>query len=178
MLDLSHVGISGNELADAAAKRAARRACTRRFPLPARDLYPTISSLVRKKWQEAWAQSQGNKLFTLKPKLSLWHSSSRKSRREEVILCRLRTGHTHGTHGYLLCGAERPACPRCGIMLSVRHVLVECRHLEEERRRHLGASAIGISLTSLLGDDSRYIDSGRLFFFIDAARLSVIYTPR
>ena len=36
----SHVGIAGNELADAAARRAAGAPCTRHLPLPARDFYP------------------------------------------------------------------------------------------------------------------------------------------
>ena len=97
-----------------------------------------------------------------------------------MILCRMRTGHTHGTHGHPLCGAGYPACPRCrhvvSLMWSVRHVLLECPLLEEERRQYLGASAIDLSLSGLLGDDSRCIDDGRLFSFIDAARLSVINT--
>ena len=65
-------------------------------------------------------------------------------------------------------------CPRCGIVLSVRHVLLECLQLEEERRQYLGEPAIDLSLSCLLGDNSRYIDGGRLFSFIDAARLSVL----
>ena len=174
----SHVGIAGNEAADAAAKRAAQRPCSRRFPLPAKDLYPTVAALMRNSWQEAWEQCQANKLFVLKPRLSSWQSSSRKCRREEVTLCRLRTGHTHGTHGYLVCGADRPVCPRCGALLSVRHVLLDCPQLEEERRRFLGAPSSEVSLRGLLGDDSVFLAEGRLFAFIGATRLSVIYKPR
>ena len=39
----SHVGITGNELADAAARQASSVQSTRRFPLPARDLFPAAS---------------------------------------------------------------------------------------------------------------------------------------
>ena len=42
----SHVGIVGNELVDAAARRAASASCTRRLPLPARDFYPAAGSFV------------------------------------------------------------------------------------------------------------------------------------
>ena len=42
----SHVGITGNERADAAARRAASVPCTRRLPLPARDFYPAIGAYV------------------------------------------------------------------------------------------------------------------------------------
>ena len=42
----SHVGITGNELADAAARRAASAPCTRRLPLPARDFCPAVNQFV------------------------------------------------------------------------------------------------------------------------------------
>ena len=42
-----HVGIAGNELADAAARRAASVPCTRRLPLPARDLCPSSAVVGR-----------------------------------------------------------------------------------------------------------------------------------
>ena len=42
---------------------------------------------------------------------------------------------------------------------------------------YLGAPELDLCLRCLRGDDSRYIDGGRLFSFIAAARLSVIYTP-
>ena len=113
----SHVGIAGNETADAAAKRAAARPCTRRFPLPATDFRPAISEFVTSKWQETWNQCSGNKLRVIKPTLSLWRSSLRRSRREEVVLCRLRTGHTYATHGYNLCGDDRPRCTRLYLFL-------------------------------------------------------------
>ena len=63
-----------------------------------------------KKWQSSWSALPRNKLMELKPTLEPWQASSRKSRREEVILCRLRVGHTYGTHGYLLRGEERSMC--------------------------------------------------------------------
>ena len=95
----SHVGIAGNELADAAARRAASVACTRRLPLPAQDYYPKINTFLRSQWQRGWSALTSNKLKELKPSLRPWPSSSRRSRSEEVTLCRLRIGHA--THGYL-----------------------------------------------------------------------------
>ena len=125
-----------------------------------------------------WGINPKRTNFTpLKPRLSAWHSALRKCRGEEVTLCRLRTGHTHGTHGYLLCGADRPVCPRCGAVLSVYHVLLDCPQLEEERRRFLGTSSPTLSLRTLLGDDSVFLADGRLFAFVSAANLSVVYKP-
>ena len=170
----SHVGIAGNESADAAAKRAAQIECSRRFPLPARDFFPSVTSFLLGRWQENWSSLRGNKLSVIKPQLSSWYSSSRKCRREEVVLCRLRTGHTYATHGFLLCGAESPRCPRCGSHLSVKHVLLNCPQLEVERRRHFGLSSSQLNLRDLLGNESVFIDT--LFAFITASRLPVVFS--
>ena len=91
------------------------------------------------------------------------------------MLCRLRTGHTYATHGYLLCGGDKPLCPRCGTALTVKHVLLECQPLEAARRRYFGLSSPQLTLRSLLGVDAVRLEG--LVKFISAARLAVVYTP-
>ena len=174
----SHVGIAGNELADAAAKRAATSPSTRRLPLPARDFYPAVSLFVHTQWQHKWDAETRNKLRVIKPILKAWRSSSRKSRREEVTLCRLRIGHSFATHGYLLRDEEKPRCPRCDEDLTVAHVLLTCNQYAATRLRHLGRLPPTINLRSLLGDDSRWVQEGSIFSFILATGLPVIYSSR
>ena len=148
----AHAGIRGNECADAAAKRAAEGPCTRSLPLPSRDFFQAISAFTHSLWQHTWDSLENNKLKALKSNLAPWRSCFRKSRLEEVALCRLRLGHTYATHRYLLCREDRPRCPRCAGPLSVRHVLVMCPHYEPERRRHFGQPSV--SLPDLLGENS------------------------
>ena len=54
---------------------------------------------------------------------------------EEVVINRLRLGHTHMTHGYLMDDnslGQRPVCEWCGAaMLTVRHVIVECHCVKD-----------------------------------------------
>ena len=172
----SHVGIAGNELADAAARRAASAPCTRRFPLPARDFYPAADAYVRSQWQCMWDTQTRNKLRELKPTLKPWPSSSRKSRQEEVTLCRLRIGHTYATHGYLLRGEDRPECPRCNEPLTVAHALLACRRYAEKRSRYLGYIPPTMSLHRLLADDSRWVQDGSIFAFIRSVDFPVIFS--
>ena len=174
----SHVGISGNEMADAAARRAAAAPCTRHLSLPARDFYPAVSSLVLSQWQEEWDSERSNKLRELKPTLKSWSSSSRRNRHEEVTLCRLRIGHTYATHGYLLRGEERPKCSLCRVPITVGHVLLSCPRHRHSRRRHLGYITPDTTLRDLLGDDSAWIQSGSLFSYILDIKFPVIYSPR
>jgi len=57
----SHVGILGNEKADAAAKSALSLPVTR-MKLPATGMYPRITKLIFDEWQEVWNCCAGHKL--------------------------------------------------------------------------------------------------------------------
>ena len=56
------------------------------------------------------------------------------SRREEIILARLRIGHTRLTHSYLLKREEQPYCIGCDTPFTVRHFLLDCADFDRERR--------------------------------------------
>ena len=115
----SHVGIHGNELADRAASHAATHntICRRHIPdviqlghLPANDFYSQLKQGFFNCWQECWSDDRrGAKLRSIKPLLGKWSSSCRKSRHQEVVLARLRIGHTNVTHSYLM-AKEDPLC--------------------------------------------------------------------
>ncbi|GBN51297.1 hypothetical protein AVEN_233044-1 [Araneus ventricosus] len=47
-------------------------------------------------------------------------------RRKDVILTRLRIGHTRFTHKHLLFDETAPICTSCQAPYSVLHILIEC----------------------------------------------------
>jgi len=55
------------------------------------------------------------------------------SRYDSVLLNRLRIGPSRLTHSHLLFGDDPPTCQSCGIPLTVKHILVECRNLHDIR---------------------------------------------
>ena len=57
----SHVGIRGNELADAAAKAALNETLTI-MTLPYSDFKPLVKRFIRGKWSDFWATQINNKL--------------------------------------------------------------------------------------------------------------------
>ena len=99
----SHTGIKGNEKADIAAKSALLLPPSN-FKLPYTDFKPIIYKYLFNKWQSVWDTAVHNKLHSIKPILSEWRPAYRMDRKEEVVLTRLRIGHSYATPSYLLKG--------------------------------------------------------------------------
>ena len=80
---------------------------------------------IQNVWQQSWNDpaNRNNKLFAIKPGLGEWLPGLRINRREEIILARLRIGHSYITHSYLLKGEEEPQCIPCNAPLTIKHVL-------------------------------------------------------
>ena len=119
----SHTGIRGNEKADSAAKSGLDLPRDK-VGVPYTDFKYIISQYIFFTWQDDWNGAVMNKLHSVKPVLGEWQSSYRRCRKDEVVLCRARIGHTHLTHSF--------------INLTVRHILVECNHFAQERKDIFG----------------------------------------
>ena len=134
----AHVGVRGNELADKAAKEAIHLQSCSLLDIPYGDLKVDISRYMRNKWQTMWDGLTDNlKLKAIRPLVKKWQSSNHPDRRSSIILSRLRIGHTHLTHNFLLkSGEDRqvPLCNVCRVNLSVKHILIECPGFNHERR--------------------------------------------
>ena len=95
-------------------------------------------------WQDDWNGAVVNKIHSVKPVLGDWQSSYRQCRKDEVVLCRARIGHTYMTHSYILNKDPPPQCERCQCILTERHILVECNHLAQTRNDIFGRWCGGI----------------------------------
>jgi len=135
------VGILGNEKADAAAKSALSLPVTF-MKLPASGMYPRITKLIFDEWQEVWNCCAGNKLHAIRRTVGDYKQKTCLSRRDIVLLNRLRIGHTRLTHSFLLSGDDLPECGTCQCPLTVKHILVECVDLKDVRNKHFVASSI------------------------------------
>ena len=132
----SHVGLPGNERADRVAKRASLLPPSGALSLPLQDLYPSVTRALRESWQARWdtCRAAGNKLALIKPTIDRWSTSTHRTRHREVVLARLRIGHTRLTHGHLMSRSDPPHCPHCHVPLSVVHLLVDCPRYASLRR--------------------------------------------
>nr|CAH7764324.1 unnamed protein product [Callosobruchus chinensis] len=120
----AHVGIPGNEQADRAAKEATLQPMDEGTPLVFSDIKREIKT-VFSAWKERW-RTYGGQLQEVKPTVDRWIYPKTLCRRQQVVLCRLRMGHTNLTHNYLLRGTNRPQCETCLCRLSIKHIILEC----------------------------------------------------
>jgi len=136
----SHVGISGNEKADAEAKSALLKHITK-IKLPSNDFMPSIKFHCNNLWQQSWDTCVSNKLHSIQPVICQTKCIISK-RRDAVILSRLRIGHTRLTHSYLLSRDDVPECETCQLPLTVQHILIDCKEYTSVRERHFSAQTL------------------------------------
>jgi Holliday junction resolvase-like predicted endonuclease len=131
----SHINVAGNETADQNARNAAMSDDEIDFlHIPHRDYYSTIKKKCTMMWQNEWYSVTNNKLRSIEDTIRVWLSSQNSVRRVEVVLTRLRIGHTKLTHGFLMESRHQTYCSGCLVPLTVHHILVECPEYSEERR--------------------------------------------
>ena len=165
----AHVNIEGNEKADKAAKEAAQ-GLFEGLPrgIPHTDMKRPLREAVTLGWHRKWNSlgHEGGKLREIKKDVKEWASSLNRNRRSETVLARLRLGHTNLTHAYLMRGElNPPECDRCRCVLTVKHLLLECRKYEIARNRHYNNP----TLSAMLGGDTSSVS--KLITFLKEANL-------
>ena len=145
----SHIGVRGNEKADSAAKSVLDLTFDK-SRIPYTDLKPTINKFLHTKWQQRWSNNIYNKLFQIQPTLGEWRPASRKPRREQVVIFRLRIGLTHS---FILKQEPQPQCLTCQTTCTVKHILIECRAFAVIRKRFFKVNSLTELFENIKIDD-------------------------
>ena len=132
-----HRNIPGNETADRAAKAALSKELPPTFEVPSTDYLTKIRPFISSDWQVRWDEQPNNKLYSIMPSVDEVYYSGCKNRKDDIIISRLRIGHTRLTHCHLMEKKPPPICTFCSDNheLSVKHILLECSSFTYKRRR-------------------------------------------
>ena len=168
----SHSGIYGNEVADSQAKQAASNpGLEEEYEVTLQEYQPFLRTACHEAFNRLWAgYDRPTCLKDIKHEAGQWASSTRVIRREEIVLCRLRLGHTRLTHSFILDRETRPECLQCDRYLTVQHLLLDCLKYVD-LRRHLSALCqtldLPMTLSSLLGDSHPDLLDGLFHYLRD-----------
>jgi hypothetical protein len=72
-------------------------------------------------------------MVTVKPRIKKKNGAQVITRRDQVIISRLRMGYTRFTHGYRVDLNPPPECGDCGARLTVAHLLWNCPTFRRQR---------------------------------------------
>ena len=145
----SHQGILGNEDADKAAKDATQLPESTDEPTPYTDAANQLSKVPAETWKQQWNQPPFGKLHAVRQGSTSIYPTKSLTRREQVILTRLRIGHSHITHSYLLTQQPQPICHTCHTVLTIKHLLIECINHTTSRRDNGIPDAISTALDNV-----------------------------
>ena len=128
----SHCGINGNERVDQLAKETLDQDIDPLASVHYTDMKPLVNSYIQKLVQTKWDVAvHGRDLYLVKPTLGPPKKFQHLTRAEEVVITRLRIGHTKATKSHILSRGPPTGCHYCGQTLTIDHMLLECALLQE-----------------------------------------------
>ena len=92
--------------------------------------YKDIDKKVKAKALQTWNNISNRNIKTF---ITPWSTSLHRNRCWEVILARLRLGHTRLTHGYLMENGRPPMCSVCNTTIIVEHILISSTRYKTKR---------------------------------------------
>nr|XP_042908084.1 uncharacterized protein LOC122271306 [Parasteatoda tepidariorum] len=141
-----HVGIPGNEKADSIAKSTHNLS---NKSLSLYDVQNLIADSLTQQRQVDWDGELNNKLHEIKPLLKPF-TPCYQNRKSQVLINRLRIGHTRLTHKHLILNETAPTCNFCLEPLTMKLFLTQCLKFKLKRSQYF--NCYFPTLLYLLGD--------------------------
>lgn len=130
----SHVNIDGNEKADLAAREGALTTLDPNTPVSLHDLKKFLIKQSKIMWNQKWLENPPQKLHQVRENLLTDYPPKLNNRKNQVVLSRIRIGHTNLTHIHLITKDPQNKCPACDQPASIEHIFKNCRNLQNQRR--------------------------------------------
>ena len=98
------------------------------------DMKPLVNSYIQMLVQTQWDVAVHDRdIYLVKPTLGPPKKFQHSTRAEEVVITRIRIGHTKATKSHILSRGPPTGCHHCGQTLTIDHMLLKCTLLQECR---------------------------------------------
>lgn len=158
-----HSGIVGNELADSLANLARDLNYFENSIQIPHNFVNTIKANVWQKWDAVWSNLLNNKMRLIQPSTQI-HTYENLSRKDQVVITRIKIGHTLITHKHYFNREPPPICQDCNTQFTINHIFNDCCKYINIRLKH--------RITSL----NEIHDSNKIQNYIEFLKEIGIYT--
>ena len=93
-----------------------------------------IKKAIQESWNYAWSTNKNSFLHKMRENTYTASPTINLARQDQVLLNRIRIGHSNITHSYLLSKEEPPSCSTCETRKTIEHILLDCAKHRVERR--------------------------------------------
>ncbi len=106
-----------------------------KVPLGRNEIKSVINRKIIRIWQQRWENSsKGRWYYNIVKSVGKKEQLYGRHRKEEVMISRLRMGHTGLNSTIALVGKhENGMCDECDVSETVEHVLIECSKYDDQR---------------------------------------------
>ncbi|XP_071123078.1 uncharacterized protein [Mytilus edulis] len=134
----SHVGLSGNEMADTAAKKALSiETCITSIPLYKEDIKCLCKNLLKKMWQQYWENNTKSKqLHAIQKDVNFCITIPKSTRERERTLFKLRSSYIFtNKFKYTMGKCNSELCDTCLVVDDMQHYLFNCNKYIPQRHK-------------------------------------------
>ena len=99
------------------------------------DLKNKIKIKLDEAWNNRWKNNNRTFLHSIRNTVFDNNPATSFNRQDQLLITRLRIGHTALTHQHLFTKTTRPECEDCKVPITVKHLLNDCKLYKEERKK-------------------------------------------
>ena len=166
----SHCGIEGNAGVDQLAKETLDQNIDPLASLHYTGMKPSVNSVnsyIQKLVQTNWDVAvHGWDLYLVKPTLGPPKKFQHLTGAKEVVITRLRIGHTKATKSHILSRVPPPVSHHCFQTLTIDHILLQCAVLQEYRDEYYTVDSLNYLFETILETCMVEFLRGSGFFFL------------
>ncbi|XP_054002649.1 uncharacterized protein LOC128889223 [Hylaeus anthracinus] len=157
----SHQGISGNRQADFKAKEATTLQTEhQQTPIPIQEIIQHEKKKINEEQNNIW-KSKPSKIHNIITNFFQNIPRNLMSRKEKIVLSRLRTGHSKITHEHIIKKTDPPFC--CETPLTVHHLLYDCQKFSTQRRKFRIYPSTALTTKEHIRNTIQFLNETKLF---------------